>query len=113
MNPEPSPCIISVVRLIPSTPTPLTGGGAVAATVGEKGVPPQIFSPCPPQAVELYLDEKVSYLDITRLVGECCDAHMQELVGSPSLDEIVHFDGWAREWVAAAAAGAKKVAVAA
>ena len=51
------------------------------------------------QAVEMFLDEKIGYMDIVKTVERCCDAHMQELLQKPSLDEIVHFDQWARDWV--------------
>ncbi len=51
------------------------------------------------QAVEMFLDEKIGYMDIVKTVEKCCDAHVQELLLKPSLDEIVHFDQWARDWV--------------
>lgn len=70
-----------------------------------------VLSAANEKAVELYLAEKIGYLDITRLVGEACDAHRQEMVASPSLDEIVHYDGWAREWVARKADKEAMVAV--
>ncbi len=49
--------------------------------------------------MELFLDEKVGYLDIMKLVEQTCDRHKQELVEAPSLDEIVHYDNWARQFV--------------
>lgn len=50
--------------------------------------------------MELFLDDKIRYLEISSAVESACDAHRQELVEAPSLDEIVHFDAWAREYVA-------------
>lgn len=64
-----------------------------------------------PQAVELFIDEKIGYLDITKVVEQCCEAHQAELVVSPSLEEIVHYDQWARDWVAATVAASNKTAV--
>ena len=55
------------------------------------------------QAVELFLDEKIGYLDIMRLVEKTCDEHKKELVAAPNLDEIVHYDNWAREFADQAA----------
>ena len=52
------------------------------------------------QAVELFLDNKIKYLEIASAVEGACDAHRQELVEQPSLDEIVHYDSWARQHVA-------------
>ena len=54
---------------------------------------------CNEQAVEMFLDEKIGYMDIVKTVERCCDAHTQELLQKPSLDEIVHYDQWARDWV--------------
>ena len=51
------------------------------------------------QAVEMFLDEKIGYMDIVKVVENCCDTHQQELLQKPSLDEIVHYDQWARDWV--------------
>ncbi len=48
--------------------------------------------PCPPQAVELFIQERIHYLDIVRLAEECCEAHRKELVEAPSLEDIVHYD---------------------
>ena len=47
----------------------------------------------------MFLDEKVSYLDIIKLNEACCEAHKRDLVALPSLEEIVHYDTWARKWV--------------
>ena len=51
------------------------------------------------QAVEMFLDEKIGYMDIVKVVEKCCDTHQQEFLQKPSLDEIVHYDQWARNWV--------------
>ena len=60
----------------------------------------------------MFLEEKVGYMDIVRLVEQCCDAHRQELVMAPSLEEIVHYDAWARQWVAQEAGKRQTLAVA-
>ncbi|KAL0048673.1 hypothetical protein WJX82_008416 [Trebouxia sp. C0006] len=57
-----------------------------------------VLSAANEQAVEMFLDEKIGYMDIVKTVEKCCDAHVQELLLKPSLDEIVHFDQWARDW---------------
>ena len=63
------------------------------------------------QAVEMFIDEKIGYLEIMKYVEKCCDVHRQELVEAPSLEDIVHYDDWARKWVAQNAG--KQVAMAA
>eukprot|EP00891_Asterochloris_glomerata_P005010 jgi/Astpho2/5010/Aster-05944 len=71
-----------------------------------------VLSAANEQAVEMFLDEKVGYMDIVKLVEQCCDAHRRELVMAPSLDEIVHYDAWARQWVAQRAGKEQPLAVA-
>lgn len=58
-----------------------------------------VLSAANEQAVEFFLEEKIGYLDIMREVEAACDAHRAELIESPSLDEIVHYDQWARDFV--------------
>ncbi|MBD2256490.1 1-deoxy-D-xylulose-5-phosphate reductoisomerase [Pseudanabaena sp. FACHB-2040] len=48
------------------------------------------------QAVSLFLDERVGYLDIAQLIERVCDRHQTELIASPSLDDILTVDRWAR-----------------
>ncbi|KAJ6748598.1 1-DEOXY-D-XYLULOSE 5-PHOSPHATE REDUCTOISOMERASE [Salix purpurea] len=44
------------------------------------------------KAVEMFIDEKISYLDIFKVVELTSDKHQAELVASPSLEEIIHYD---------------------
>ncbi len=39
------------------------------------------------------------YLDIMKANEACCEAHRAELIARPNLEEIVHYDAWARRWV--------------
>lgn len=43
---------------------------------------------------------RISYVDIFKIVELTCDAHKKEMVASPSLEEILHFDQWARNCAA-------------
>lgn len=43
---------------------------------------------------------RISYLDIFKIVELTCEKHQAELVTSPSLDEIIHYDLWARDYAA-------------
>jgi len=58
-----------------------------------------VLSAANEQAVEMFIDEKIGYLDIMSAVEAACDAHKNEFVEAPSLEEIVHFDQWARQFV--------------
>lgn len=43
---------------------------------------------------------RISYLDIFKVVELTCEKHQAELLTSPSLEEIIHYDLWAREYAA-------------
>lgn len=59
-----------------------------------------VISAANEKAVELFVEEKISYLDIFKVVELTCDAHRNELVANPSLEEILHYDLWARDFAA-------------
>lgn len=51
-------------------------------------------------AVQLFLDGKIAYCDIARLLEETLLAHQRQgLTATPTLDEIVALDAWARDSV--------------
>ena len=58
-----------------------------------------VMSAANEQAVEMFLQEKIGYLDIVKVVSATCDKHRADLVLAPSLDDIVQTDLWAREYV--------------
>ncbi|MFE4105774.1 1-deoxy-D-xylulose-5-phosphate reductoisomerase [Almyronema epifaneia] len=53
------------------------------------------------QAVSLFLDEKIGFLDIPRLIEQVCDRHHAHNQSSPALDDILEADRWARAEVKA------------
>lgn len=59
-----------------------------------------VLSAANEKAVEMFINEQISYLDIFKVVELTCDKHREELVTSPSLEEIVHYDLWARDYAA-------------
>lgn len=58
-----------------------------------------VLSAANEQAVEMFIDEKIGYLDIMKAVEEACEAHRKDFVEAPSLEEIVEYDQWARRFV--------------
>lgn len=48
------------------------------------------------QAVALFLEEKIHYLEIARVIEKVCDRHQADLNIAPSLDDILAVDDWAR-----------------
>nr|KJB37089.1 hypothetical protein B456_006G189200 [Gossypium raimondii] len=59
-----------------------------------------VLSAANEKAVELFIDEKISYLDIFKVVELTCEKHQEEFVATPSLEEIIHYDLWARDYAA-------------
>lgn len=59
-----------------------------------------VLSAANEKAVEMFIDEKISYLDIFKVVELTCNKHREELVKTPSLEEIIHYDLWARDYAA-------------
>ena len=54
------------------------------------------------QAVSLFLEEKVRFLDIPKLIEQVCDRHRADCVVTPTLADILQVDAWARQAVQAA-----------
>lgn len=54
------------------------------------------------QAVALFLEEKIAFLDIPKLIEYTCDRHQNDNQQNPSLDDIINADSWARKEVLAA-----------
>ena len=55
------------------------------------------------QAVALFLEERIHFLDIPRLIERVCDRHRADLTATPSLEDVLAVDGWARQAVLEAA----------
>ncbi|MEM7062277.1 MAG: 1-deoxy-D-xylulose-5-phosphate reductoisomerase [Cyanobacteria bacterium P01_B01_bin.77] len=51
------------------------------------------------QAVALFLDEKIHYLDIPKVIEKVCDRNRDHLTAAPSLPDILDADQWARQEV--------------
>jgi 1-deoxy-D-xylulose-5-phosphate reductoisomerase len=63
------------------------------------GSMPAVLNAANEQAVALFLEEKISFLDIPRCIEWVCDRHSSDNCPNPSLDEIVAADRWARQEV--------------
>ncbi|TVQ42144.1 MAG: 1-deoxy-D-xylulose-5-phosphate reductoisomerase [Gloeocapsa sp. DLM2.Bin57] len=60
------------------------------------GSMPAVLNAANEQAVALFLEEKITFLDIPRLIETVCDRHQQDNSPTPSLDDILRIDQWAR-----------------
>jgi 1-deoxy-D-xylulose-5-phosphate reductoisomerase len=63
------------------------------------GAMPAVLNAANEQAVALFLAEKISFLDIPRLIEQVCDRFGNQNSAQPSLEDILHADEWARQAV--------------
>jgi 1-deoxy-D-xylulose-5-phosphate reductoisomerase len=61
------------------------------------GSMPAVLNAANEQAVALFLEEKITFLDIPKLIEKVCDRHQNENCQTPSLEDIIAADGWARQ----------------
>lgn len=84
-----SPCVPQVKY--PSVDLSYNAGRAGGTMTG-------VLSAANEQAVAMFIDEKIGYLDITKVIEKTCERHRAELVAEPSLEDIVGYDNWARKY---------------
>ncbi|BAQ60147.1 1-deoxy-D-xylulose 5-phosphate reductoisomerase [Geminocystis sp. NIES-3708] len=63
------------------------------------GCLPAVLNAANEQAVALFLQEKITFLDIPRLIESVCDRFSSQNKSNPSLDDILYADQWARQEV--------------
>ncbi len=60
------------------------------------GSMPAVLNAANEQAVALFLEEKIAFLDIPRLIENVCDRFSADNSANPSLEDILTADQWAR-----------------
>jgi len=73
------------------------------------GSMPAVLNAANEQVVELFLQEKIAFLDIPRLIEMVCDRHQSDNRPQPTLDDILAADQWARKEVLTASQQSIKV----
>jgi 1-deoxy-D-xylulose-5-phosphate reductoisomerase len=61
------------------------------------GLMPAVLNAANEQAVALFLNEKIGFLDIPRLIETVCDRFSTQNTTTPSLEDILSADKWARQ----------------
>ncbi len=70
---------------------------ALAYAAGRAGgTMPAVLNAANEQAVALFLEEAIPFLAIPELIERVCDRHRADHHGTPSLDDVLAVDGWAR-----------------
>jgi 1-deoxy-D-xylulose-5-phosphate reductoisomerase len=70
------------------------------------GTMPAVLNAANEQAVALFLEERIPFLAIPRLIEQTCERHGADLRADPSLEDVLAVDAWARREVLALAAPA-------
>jgi 1-deoxy-D-xylulose-5-phosphate reductoisomerase len=69
----------------------------LAYAVGRAGGSmPAVLNAANEQAVALFLEEKIQFLDIPRCIEWVCEKHKADNCSNPLLDDILAADQWAR-----------------
>jgi len=71
------------------------------------GSMPAVLNAANEQAVALFLDENIGFLEIPKVIEQVCDRHQSQNTSHPSLDDILEADQWARQMVLEVADGVK------
>jgi len=66
------------------------------------GSMPAVLNAANEQAVALFLEERIQFLDIPHLIERACDRYHAHNLSTPTLDDIIAADQWARQEVVAA-----------
>lgn len=69
------------------------------SVLSKGGVYPVIFNAANEQAVNLFLEQKIRFIDIVKLVEEVLSMFSDNNVENPSIDELRYYDNWARNYI--------------
>lgn len=67
------------------------------------GAMPAVLNAANEQAVALFLDEKIKFLEIPKVIDQVCDRFEAQNTATPTLEDILEADRWARQEVLEAA----------
>jgi 1-deoxy-D-xylulose-5-phosphate reductoisomerase len=63
------------------------------------GCLPAVLNAANEQAVALFLEEKITFLDIPKVIESACDRFQARNIAQPTLEDILESDRWARQIV--------------
>ncbi|QNJ25452.1 1-deoxy-D-xylulose 5-phosphate reductoisomerase [Synechococcus sp. SYN20] len=63
------------------------------------GTMPAVLNAANEEAVAQFLEEKIHFLDIPKMIEEACEQHKGDLAANPCLDDVLAVDQWARQAV--------------
>ncbi|MGC8733989.1 MAG: 1-deoxy-D-xylulose-5-phosphate reductoisomerase [bacterium] len=69
------------------------------SVLSKGGVYPVIFNAANEQAVNLFLEQKIRFIDIVKLVEDVLSIFSDNNIENPNIDELKYYDDWARKCV--------------
>ena len=69
------------------------------SVLSKGGVYPAIFNAANEEAVNLFLNEKIKFIDIVPLVEDVLSSFSDNNIDNPNIDELKYYDNWARNMV--------------
>ena len=63
------------------------------------GTMPAVLNAANEEAVAQFLDGKIHFLDIPKMIEGACEKHKIDLKSNPDLEDILSVDKWARKAV--------------
>ena len=63
------------------------------------GSMPTVFNAANEEAVALFLEDRIDFLEIADVIEEAMDAHAEDIIPNPSMEEILEIEAWARRFV--------------
>ena len=63
------------------------------------GTMPAVLNAANEEAVAQFLEEKIHFLEIPKMIEAACEQHKPDLAANPSLDDVLAVDQWARQAV--------------
>ncbi len=63
------------------------------------GTMPAVLNAANEEAVGLFLEEKIHFVNIPKVIEKACEKHKQDLKSDPKLNDVIEVDKWARKEV--------------
>ena len=63
------------------------------------GSMPTVYNAANEEAVAMFLEDRIDFLEIADVIEEAMDAHASDIIPSPTLEEILETECWARSYV--------------
>jgi 1-deoxy-D-xylulose-5-phosphate reductoisomerase len=66
------------------------------SVLSKGGLYPVIFNAANEQAVNLFLEQKIKFIDIVKLIEDVLSIFSDKNIDNPTIDELKYYDNWAR-----------------